>query len=75
MAHIVILGAASGMPAAYEARATLARRHQVTSSTRWTTSSSCRPTPGSRWAGASARSDLQVRRCSSARASASSPRR
>jgi sulfide:quinone oxidoreductase len=62
MAHIVIMGAGiGGMPAAYEMRAALPKEHRSPWSTRWTTSSSCRPTPGWRWAGASAtRSSLQV---------------
>jgi sulfide:quinone oxidoreductase len=56
MAHIVIMGAGlGGMPAAYEMRALLARSTASPWSTRRTSSSSCPPTPGWRWAGASAR--------------------
>jgi glycine/D-amino acid oxidase-like deaminating enzyme len=57
MAHIVIMGAGiGGMPAAYEMRELLPKEHIASPwSARWTTSSSCRPTPGWRWAGESAR--------------------
>ena len=78
MAHIVVLGAGlGGMPAAYDLRATAAQaardhggqRHRLTSSSR-------RPTPGWRWAGAIATAvTLPIAAaCSSARASPSSAR-